>query len=208
MSERLVGSDGMQHRSDFRGIPENQSDTWAWVVALAPLVWGAALVWWTIAAPRTGWVVTFAMAASVVASAVATRHDVRGLTNHRAATQRGFPAAVLLLYPIAAPAYLIYRTRKAGTSARVPVAWFVCMAISVVSVAFVPASDVKRVELDLAQELSDVPSRPMRVDCPNDADYSAGSKVVCDVDNHGDPPHEVVVEMRADGHFTWEVQQP
>ena len=206
MSERTVGSDGTQSRSDSAWVPVNQTNKWAWGIALAPLAWGAALVWWTITAPPTGWVVTFTIAASVVASAVATRRDVRTLRNHSAGTERSFPAAVLLLYLIAAPVYLIYRTRKACASAVIPVAWFVCMAISVVSVAFVPASEVKRVELDLTQDLSDVPSRPMRVDCPNDADYSAGSRVVCDVDNYGNPPHEVVVEMRANGDYTWEVQ--
>lgn len=202
----MVDSDGTESRSDPSWVPVHQTNRWAWGIAMAPLVWGAALVWWTITAPPTGWGVMFAMAASVVASAVATRRDVRTLGNHSARTERSFPTAVLLLYVIAAPVYLIYRTRKASTSALIPVAWFVCVAASVFSVAFVPASEVKRVELDLSQDLSVVTSRPMRVDCPNDADYSPGSRVVCHVENHGDRPHDVVVEMRANGDHTWEVQ--
>ena len=206
MSERLVGSDGTESRSDPARAPVHQTNKWAWGIALAPLVWGAALVWWTITAPPSGWGVTFAMAASVVASAVATRRDVRTLRNHSPGTERSFPVAVLLLYVIAAPVYLIYRTRKASTSALIPVAWFMCMAVSVFSVAFVPASEVKGVELDLAEDLYVSTSRAMRVDCPNDADYSVGSSVVCHVDNHGEPPHEVVVEMGANGDYTWEVK--
>lgn len=165
-------------------------------------------MWWAITAPPTGWVVLIAMAASVVASAVATRRDMRTLNDQSVGTERIFPAAVLLLYVIAAPVYLIYRTRKAGASAFIPVAWFVSMAFSALSVAFVPASQVKGVELDLAGDLSDALGRPVRVDCPNNVDYSVGNTVACDVDNHGDPPHEVVLDMRTHGDFTWEVLQP
>ena len=204
----MVDFEGTQTGGGPAVAPVNKTGTWAWGIALAPLVWGAALVWWAITVPSTAWVVLFAIAASVVASAVATRRDVRTLRSHSVGIDRSFPAAVLLLYIIAAPAYLIYRTRKAGTSAVIPVAWFVAMAVSVMSVAFIPASDAKGVELDLAQDLSDVLRRPVRVDCPNDADYSVGSRVVCDVDNHGDPPHEVVLVMRANGDYSWEIKQP
>lgn len=204
----MVSSDGTHPWSGTAWVPVNQTNRWAWGIALAPLAWGAALAVWAITAPPTAWVVLIAMAASVVASAVATRGDVRTLNNQSVGTERSFPAAVLLLYIIAAPVYLIYRTRKAGTSACIPVAWFVAMAFSALSVAFFPASEVKGVELDLAGDLSDALGRPVRVDCPNNADYSVGNRVACDVDNHGDPPHEVVLEMRTDGGYTWKVQQP
>lgn len=204
----MVSSDGTRDWSGTAWVPVNQTNRWAWGIALAPLAWGAALVWWAIAEPPTAWVVLIAMAASVVASAVAARRDIRTLNNQSVRTERSLPVGVLLLYVIAAPVYLIYRTRKAGTSAFIPAAWFVSMALSALSVAFVPASEVKGVELDLAGDLSDALGRPVRVDCPNNADYSVGNTILCDVANHGDPPHVVVVDMRPNGDYTWRVQQP
>jgi hypothetical protein len=73
-----------------------------------------------------------------------------------------------------------------------------------------PLSRVPSSQTDVwacAQELGDALGRPVRIDCPNDADHSARSAVVCDVDNRAEPPREVVVRMREQGTFTWQVAQ-
>jgi hypothetical protein len=113
--------------------------SWAWLLAGGPLVVAAAMVWylvtWTGPSARV-LVVLAAVLVVVIASAVATRRDIGLLAGRGLRVSRIWVLAVLLLYPLAAPAYLIHRTRKAQNTAFLPVAWLLSVVLLYLSPGF------------------------------------------------------------------------
>lgn len=187
---------------------------WAWRVALSPFVWGGA-VWWVGDAGAPEWGYAAVGIVLLIGATFATDQDVRTLKKHGVAAEQSFTAAVLLLYLIGAPAYLIHRTRKARTSALIPVTWFIGVLVAVTPFLLGGSSDglldstdvyVPGIESSVEDGLQDAGVRGAVVDCPEDESYDDGDMVICDVTSRSDGAFEVVLNMRNDGYFQWQAQ--
>lgn len=202
---------------------------WAWLLAVSPLVAGVAvgpIALLTLPGPDelvVGDLVIVALGLLVLAACTAAcAADVKSLRQRGLSADQSFTAAVLLIYVVGAPAYLIYRTLKARSTWLVPATWFAAVAISFAGGYFLtsedgtfrnplvttPALDVPALESDLAAEVRDMGARGVDVDCPDDEAYADGDMVICDVSTRSDGPLEIVMDMRNDGYYMWEVQQP
>jgi hypothetical protein len=202
---------------------------WAWLLAVSPLVAGVALgpiVLLTLPGSDDLVVGDFLFASLgllvLAGCTAACAADVKSLRRRGVSVDQSFTAAVLLLYVVGAPAYLIYRTVKARSTWLVPATWFAAVAFAFAGgyiftsedgtfrnpIATTPALDVPALESDLAAELRDLGARGVDVDCPDEEAYADGDMVICDVSTKSDGPLEIVMDMHNDGYYMWEVQQP
>lgn len=197
------------------GQPNNTwaANRWAWRIALSPL----ALLG---ASPLLGqgyptWTPFAAGAVVAIAATLFVDLDVKSLKARGVHAEQSFTALVLLLYVIGAPVYLIHRTTKARTSALIPVVWFVCAVVGFGGVAFsgsvLPSlagsnADVTSIELGVEDALGENGISDAVVDCPGDASYGDGDMVICDATSPGEGDFEILLNMRNDGYFQWQVQ--
>lgn len=127
----FAGWDGSEHRAPV--------GSWSWLIACGPLVLAAVMAWyvatWTGPSARV-LVVLAAVLVVVIGSSVATVRDIRTLAGQGVRVGRTWVAAVLVLYPLGAPAYLILRTRRARSTAFLPVAWFLSVGVLYLSPSF------------------------------------------------------------------------
>ena len=205
------------------GAPDNSwaANQWAWAIALSPLSYAAvALLTWD-QADVVFWLAGFAI---VVAATIACGLDVRALRKRGVPADAAFTLLMMVFYLIGAPAYLIYRSRKAGTSPAPPITWFATTAA--VAIAFVltvpgaapsdpaPVYDtldtpVIASEGELESSLKDEFASDgvnAIINCPSGASYAWGSRVVCEAMPMGDSYVKVVVNIRNDGRYTWRVR--
>jgi hypothetical protein len=200
---------------------------WAWLLALSPLLAGILIgPLMFVGAGETdvltvGDLVFYVLGfATLVACTAACSADVKTLRRRGVQADQSFTAAVLLLYVVGAPSYLIYRTVKARSTPLIPITWFVAVLITV-ALPFVFLNEdgsprnpfepttqfnVPGVEDDLAAELRDLGFPNAEVDCPDNEAYAEGDMVMCTVSNARGLASEVVLEIRNDGYYQWQVQ--
>lgn len=190
---------------------------WAWRVALSALIWGG-VVWWLIDNDAPDWAYGAAGIVLLIGATFATDRDVRTLKQHGVEAEQAFTAAVLLLYVIGAPAYLIHRTRKARTTPLIPLTWFAGAMLAVTPFLLGGFSDtpglfgstedvnVPGIESSLEDGLKDYGVRGATVDCPDDESYAEGDMVMCDATAPNEGDFEIVLDMRNDGYFEWSAQ--
>lgn len=200
---------------------------WAWLLALSPLFAGVLTGPLLFASATAGgdttvgdllfYVLAFAV---LIACAAACSADVKALRRRGVQADQSFTAAVLLLYVVGAPAYLIYRTVKARSTPFIPVTWFVAALVSVaLPFMFInedgtarnpfettPQFNVPGVESDLATEVQEMGFPNAEVDCPDDEAYAEGDMVICAVTGARGLVSEVVLDIRNDGYYEWQVQ--
>lgn len=199
------------------GLPNSWAvNKWAWRIALSPLLLFVAAGALDPSYPT--WIAYALGLVVVIGATFAVDRDVRLLKEHGVGAEQSFTAAVLLLYLIGAPAYLIHRTRKAGTTALIPITWFVTalVALSPVVIAATAgtlpgetensADYASEMGLNLESELEDAGAVDPIVTCPDAASYDEGDMVICDVTSTSDGAFEVVVNIRNGGYFEWQVQ--
>lgn len=197
------------------GQPDNTwgANKWAWRIALSPLAFlGASLL---LGQGYPTWAPLAAGATIAIAATFFVDMDVKSLKARGVHAEQSFTALVLLLYVIGAPVYLIHRTTKARTSALIPVAWFVCAAVTFGGLALsggvLPSLggsnvDVTSIELGIEDALSENGISDAVVACPSDASYGDGDMVICDATSPGEGDFEISLNMRNDGYFEWQVQ--
>jgi len=218
-----------QAQQPVSGVNSWAATKWAWPLALSPsiafaLVGPAAFfsvpdVENLLVIDVISYGVVFAL---LVACTAACASDIKALRKRGVPVSDAMPAIVFLLYVVGAPVYLIYRTVKARSTWLIPIAWFASVALAFGALYLftnedgsfrnpmqpTPALDVPALETDLAAEMRDLGARGVEVDCPDDAAYDDGDMVMCAVTTTSDGPLKIFLEMRNDGYYQWEVQQP
>jgi hypothetical protein len=168
--------------------------TYAWTIALLPLVW-IPLAYLAPAA-ASSWGVFGVWAATA---------GLAGLDSRRLREQGVMVSAwsVLLLIPV----YLILRTKRAGSTPAIPVVWFASFGASILALttfAAVYDFDGDYAEPQIEKWLRDQGVRNVNVDCP-DTTTRVGGEIECSVTDASGRSVTVVVTMAEDGAYSWQV---
>jgi len=108
------------------------------------------------------------------------------------------------------PGYLIERTRRAGSTAAIPLTWFATFFLSIVaSFSFAAAYEIDTLEVE--QEIESWAYRQTDyradVECPDGSWYRVGETFNCTMRFVGTSETGVVtVTVKDDGYYIWEVE--
>ncbi|HET7690501.1 MAG TPA: hypothetical protein VFK41_08990 [Nocardioidaceae bacterium] len=175
--------------------------TFAWMLAIVPLVW-LTFAW--------AWLATFpdadnaaAYTAASVASFIATVAFVTG--DERRAKKAGVrlssAAGVFLL-----PLYLVQRTKRAGSTPLIPFVWLLAVLVAIgASVSLIPqrvSVNMPFVETQIARDASTQLGGKVSVDCPELVTVNVGEELSCTA-TVGAFSRLLTLKFDAEGGYSW-----
>lgn len=184
--------------ASFSPTAAKDDTSYVWGLVLLPLV-GIVLDWTVPAITADGGTAAGFFGASIaLVFADARRLKENGIQN---GPSRWW---VLLI-----PGYLIARTRRIGSAAIIPIAWFLAFGASALSVYLAPfptdwtgeeiASDI---EAQFAEEFDTTAT----VTCPSIDNALKGDSIDCDVREEGGETATAHVEFDNDSGYTWQIR--